>query len=51
MLNALCVLQPVLMVGNIAACLSILALGVAPSYNVAIISRFIGGLFTSAIGV
>ena len=45
------VLQPVLMVGNISACLSILALGVAPNYKVAILSRFIGGLFTSSTGV
>ncbi len=43
--------QPVLMVGNISACLSILALGLAPNYNVAILSRFIGGLFTSSTGV
>lgn len=43
--------QPVLMVGNISACISILALGLAPSYNIAILSRFIGGLFTSSTGV
>lgn len=43
--------KPVLMVGNISACLSILALGLAPNYNVAILSRFIGGLFTSSTGV
>ncbi|KAL3147619.1 hypothetical protein ABBQ38_014669 [Trebouxia sp. C0009 RCD-2024] len=43
--------KPVLMVGNISACISILALGLAPNYNVAILSRFIGGLFTSSTGV
>lgn len=48
---AVCALQPVLMVGNISAALSILALGVAPNYSVAIMSRFIGGLFTSSTGV
>ncbi len=47
----LLLVQPVLMVGNISACLSILALGLASNYNVAILSRFIGGLFTSSTGV
>jgi len=44
-------MQPLLMIGNISACVSILALGLAPNYTVAILSRFLGGLFTSGIGV
>lgn len=39
------------MIGNVSACVSILALGLAPNYTVAILSRFLGGLFTSGIGV
>ncbi|KAL0030078.1 hypothetical protein WJX79_005565 [Trebouxia sp. C0005] len=43
--------KPVLMVGNMSACLSVTALGLAPNYPAAVASRFIGGLFTAASGV
>ncbi len=44
-------LQPVLLLGNISACLSVTALGLAPNYAAAVASRFIGVLFTSSSGV
>ncbi|KAL0027296.1 hypothetical protein WJX77_010980 [Trebouxia sp. C0004] len=43
--------KPVLMVGNMSACLSVSALGLAPDYPAAVASRFVGGLFTAASGV
>lgn len=39
------------MVGNMSACLSVTALGLAPDYPAAVASRFVGGLFTAASGV
>ena len=44
-------LQPVLLVGNISAGCSILALGLSPNFAAALVSRFTGGLLTSATGV
>ena len=46
-----CCMQPLLIIGNISACVTILVLGVAPNYTVAILSRFLGGLFIAGVGV